>query len=207
MNSIILATSNIPLMWSTKDYSDEPILGSLTEIREIQELWKVESGSLRPAAILLWVDLPEFIRYSHQELESAIYLVNMCRKETLFNTFHRAFVSFLCKLKHNDLAQRESSIRFRSLRTPLPELMLRITTRQEVEDSVSFVGQKFLSQELLMLVVRIFNLHHLCEVKIKHHISDTRKRFRCSFVDRWLWCDSVIGQIGQGSTARNGWSL
>jgi len=54
------------------DYSDEPILGSLTEIREIQEL------------------------------ESAIYLVNMCRKE--------------------------------------------ITTRQEV--------------------------------KIKHHISDTRKRFR-----------------------------
>ena len=55
MNSIIPTTLNIPLMWSTKDYSDEPILGSLTEIREIQELWKVESGSLRPAAILNWI--------------------------------------------------------------------------------------------------------------------------------------------------------
>lgn len=37
MNSIIPTTLNMPLMWSTKDYSDEPILGSLTEIREIQE--------------------------------------------------------------------------------------------------------------------------------------------------------------------------
>ena len=136
------------------------------------------------------------MRYSHQELESAIYLVNMCRKETLFNTFHRAFLSFLCKLKHDDLAQRESNIRFRSLRTRLPELMLRITTRQEVKDSVSFVGQKFLSQELLMLVVRIFNL----EVKIKHHISDTRKRFRCGpkcCEKWWVFCDSVIEQLAR----------
>ena len=54
-HSIIPTTLNMPLMWSTKDYSDEPILGSLTEIREIQELWKVESGSLRPAAILNWI--------------------------------------------------------------------------------------------------------------------------------------------------------